>query len=123
MDELELEKARDRRIVALELSDVSLVIRFEDGSRLLLQDLAQHCCERRYMSTDDTLTDYVGALFRGATLADVGHASMGDDDFTLDVHDVVFLNVQTSEGEFQIVNHNEHNGYYGGFDVTAKFIS
>jgi hypothetical protein len=35
-------------------------------------------------------------------------------------HDIAFLLVQTSDGVFTMVNHNEHNGYYGGFLVTCE---
>jgi hypothetical protein len=36
------------------------------------------------------------------------------------VHETQFLIVDTTKGSFTIVNHNEHNGYYGGFGLVAQ---
>lgn len=36
------------------------------------------------------------------------------------MHEVQFLHVKTSKGSFAVSNHNEHNGYYGGFNVEAS---
>jgi hypothetical protein len=35
------------------------------------------------------------------------------------VHEVAFLEVTTDRGVFQMKNHNEHNGYYGGFLIRC----
>ena len=35
-------------------------------------------------------------------------------------HEVQFLLVNTSIGTFTVASHNEHNGYYGGFDIVIK---
>ena len=38
-------------------------------------------------------------------------------------HEVQFLEVTTSKGEFTMASHNEHNGYYGGFAIELRFIA
>lgn len=80
-----------------------------------ITDAGQSCCEDRYMTCDDKMEDHVGA-----TLLNIETRQMpipvlegGDGD----VHDIEYLVVTTTAGELVIVNHNEHNGYYGGIDV------
>jgi hypothetical protein len=34
-------------------------------------------------------------------------------------HEQVFVEVVTTKGLITIANHNEHNGYYGGFALTT----
>lgn len=87
----------------------------EDGSRMRLFDDGQSCCESRYMRTDDKLQDFIGAALLGAETkpAPGKEVEYGD-------HEIEFLDVRTDRGVFQMVNHNEHNGYYGGFMVRAE---
>jgi hypothetical protein len=59
-------------------------------------------------------------MISGATLLDLELKSAGDIDNEWDVHEIQFLDVKTSEGVFTMVNHNMHNGYYGGFYVQAR---
>lgn len=107
-----------RTIAALASDDDTLRLTFEDGTTLRLADEGQTCCERRYMRTDDTLSDYVGATLVGLELrkAPTQVNEWGE------AHDVQFLAVQTSKGTFVMSNHNEHNGYYGGFDIEASIV-
>mgnify|MGYP001615476013 CR=1 FL=1 len=106
--------ALGKTIAAASLSDDALHLAFTDGSKLRLVDTAQSCCERRYMRTDDTLDEYVGATLTGGEVKpapDIGDSEDG-------AHEVEFLEIQTSKGVFTMVSHNEHNGYYGGFGLT-----
>lgn len=91
----------------------SLLLRFEDGSTLRFRDEGQSCCENRYMATDDNLLDYIGGQLLGAELRTAPNAG-GDED-----HEVQFLAIETSKGQFVISSHNEHNGYYGGFAIAC----
>ena len=52
--------ALGKEIAALSLSDKALHFSFADGSRVTLYDDAQSCCESRFMSTDDALSDFIG---------------------------------------------------------------
>lgn len=107
--------AMGKTIAALTLGeDDALHFVFDDGSKVKLFDDGQSCCESRYMRTDDTLADYVGAKLLGATLKEA--PSMPD---KYGEHEVEFLEVQTDKGIFTMASHNEHNGYYGGFSIRA----
>lgn len=97
------------------LKDDELVFTFADGSRLTAMDDGQSCCERRYMTTDDDLSYYSGAILQKIEVKE------GPDvDEEYDVHEIEFLEIETSKGSFQMANHNEHNGYYGGFHVVLR---
>lgn len=109
-----------KHIASLSINgDNELLIDFDSGPSLCLYDNGQDCCEHRYMSTDDNLKYYVGSKFIGAELLDSPPINIGDNE---DHHDIQFLVVKTSNGSFTMQNHNEHNGYYGGFSVKAKSV-
>lgn len=112
---LALDSAIGKVISKIELDDGSdpQVLRFvfSDGWKIKMWDSGQSCCEARYMTTDDNLDDYIGATLLGAEIKDVP----GHEDEYGEVHEIQFLDIKTSRGVFQMVNHNEHNGYYGGF--------
>ena len=107
-----------QRITALELSDNELRMTVADGTKIALRDDGQSCCETRYMRTDADLPYYVGAVLLDA---EVANAPAVRDEYG--AHEVAFLNVKTDRGVFTMSNHNEHNGYYGGFSVIARQIS
>ena len=111
-----VQAAMGKTITALSLTDDQLRFEFEDGSRLRLQDSGQSCCEHRYMQTDDDLPYYIGAKFVGAEVRD-GGSTEGEYG---DTHEIQFLVVTTDRGTFSMASHNEHNGYYGGFWITAS---
>ncbi len=117
-----LKGALGKTIAALEIDpDVddagALVFRFTDGTAMRLRDNGQSCCEHRYMHSDDKLADFIGAQFLGADLKDAPSVS---DEYS--EHEVQFLVVSTSIGEFTVETHNEHNGYYGGFWIVAEEV-
>ena len=104
-----------KKIVSLSIGeDDALHFEFADGSKIKIFDDGQSCCESRYMRTDDDLSFFIGSELLGAEIKE--GPSAGDDG---DVHDVQFLEVQTSKGVFTMSSHNEHNGYYGGFAIRA----
>lgn len=113
-----LQAAIGKRITAITLNHTDdpehLDIVLEGGGISVLDD-GQSCCEIRYMTTDDTLTDFVGATLTGMELRD---APCVED--AHETHEVQFLVVHTSLGDFTIETHNEHNGYYGGFAVVIR---
>ena len=94
----------------------ALYFTFDDGSQMKVYDDGQSCCETRYMTTDDPLADFFGATLTGAELLD-GPTTDGE---WGEPHETQFLRIKTSVGDFTMVNHNEHNGYYGGFRVIAE---
>lgn len=103
-----------KKIAKVAVEDNRLKFEFADGSKLTLFDDGQSCCEHRYMVCDDDLAKFVGRkltdfeLADGPTMEDCGEP-----------HEVQFLKVYTSRGSFTVSNHNEHNGYYGGFWIVA----
>lgn len=95
----------------------TLRLRFEDGTGIRLSDDGQSCCESRYMTCDDDLSHFVGATL---TDGEVRDAPRVEDD--CEVHDQQFLVITTSAGSFTVANHNEHNGYYGGFSIVTTAL-
>lgn len=111
-----VDAAIGKTIVALSVDSHALNLRFADGSGLTITDEGQSCCEYRHMSTDDDLGAFIGATFQGADLRD---APTADGEYG-DCHEQQFLLLNTDRGVATIVNHNEHNGYYGGFWLKAR---
>ena len=101
-------------LVKLIEEDNSLHVHMMDGTSFKVKDEGQSCCEYRYMSTDDKLSDFSGAVLMGMEIKSC--------DPLIDTIDgceeIQFLGIQTSKGEFIMTSHNEHNGYYGGFSIT-----
>lgn len=93
-------------------SDDALHFVFADGAKMMLLDNGQSCCETRYMTTDDDLAFYSGSMLVSIEVRDAP-----DMDHEYNVHEVQFLEVMTNRGCFTMTTHNEHNGYYGGFNV------
>lgn len=102
-------------IAHVELSDQVLTFRFADGQELTLTDTYQFCCETRYMHTDDDLSGVVGGRLYGIEVRDAPSVQECEH-----VYEVQFLVVKTSKGEFVVCTHNDHNGYYGGFNIVAR---
>lgn len=125
MENLIPEKFRDRIISSVKLDDASdtLKIKFEGGGEIYLSDHGQSCCEHRYMSCDDDLYGFKGAELRSATVEKADDIESKEDEWGEgDVHEVEFLRILTSKGVIVCQNHNEHNGYYGGFSVYVKEV-
>lgn len=103
-----------KTIRELVIDDYKFEILFTDESKLILENDFT-CCERRYFDTDDKLEDYVGSTYLGYEIKDVSESIVDDE-----CCEIQFLEVKTSKGDFQLKNYNEHNGYYGGFDLIER---
>lgn len=112
-------EAMGKIITALEITEKELLFTLDNGSRIKLFDDGQSCCESRYMHTDDDLPAFVGATLLGAEVRD-GPSIDGEYD---EIKDSEFLIVNTSLGQFTVVNYNEHNGYNGGFLIRCVKIN
>ena len=108
----------NQEIKALYMKDDALVFEFNDGYKMKLADEGQSCCEHRYMMTDDKLEDFIGSILLDAEIKDGPEIER-----EWDVHEQQFLIVSTDKGEFTMVTHNEHNGYYGGFWIQASEVN
>tara|TARA_R110000868_G_scaffold63218_1_gene190520 strand:+ start:72 stop:473 length:402 start_codon:yes stop_codon:yes gene_type:complete len=107
------EKYYGRNIVSAKLTEERLTIGFDDGIAIQIWDDGQSCCESRYITTDDDVQSLVGNVLRRIEAKDGPNA---EDDYG--DHEQVFVEVGTDQGFITLVNHNEHNGYYGGFGLT-----
>jgi hypothetical protein len=110
-----IKSSLNKVIKTVALVENELQFTFEDDTLLRIFDDGQSCCESRYMVTADELQDYVGATLLNFELKEAPNMEdeYGD-------HEVQFLDVITNKGVFQMANHNEHNGYYGGFSICAR---
>jgi hypothetical protein len=107
-----------KRITELSLGDDDkLYFEFEHFYKMKIFDAGQECCEARYMRTDDNLKDYIGSTLLGIEIKKA--LSIEDDDGE---HEIQFLEFKTSKGCFTMASHNEHNGYYGGFDIRVEYL-
>ena len=98
------------------LEDDTLMLAFEDGSRLAFTDEGQSCCERRWMHTDADLPYYTGAKLLDVSLEAAAPPPPDD----ADAYEAQFLHIHTDKGILDAVTHVDHNGYYGGFWVVAR---
>lgn len=108
-----------KTISSAELKDEALFIGFEDGVRIKIFDNGQSCCESRYMRTDDDVQTLVGHKLMRIDAKDASEKTDGD----YDVHEICFLEVGTDSGFVTVANHNQHNGYYGGFGLSIDVVT
>ena len=107
-----------KQIEYASLEDNELRLKLTDGQTLVLFDDGQSCCEHRYMVTDDDLKEYSDSKLINI---EIKEAPEQPDEWG--THEVQFLEVTTDKGSFVLSNHNEHNGYYGGFWIVATIRS
>jgi hypothetical protein len=88
---------------------------------LKIADKGQECCESRYITCDDDTSHFIGATYQGYELLEAPPGE-GDDPDDDRCHECQFLVINTSTGSFRCVTHNEHNGYYGGFNIEIESI-
>lgn len=103
-----------RTVVDAVIVDNRLSLSFSDGSKIGVWDNGQSCCESRYMSTDDDVKSLVGHK-----LVRIEGKPGADQEGDYEEHETCFVEVATDDGFITIVNHNKHNGYYGGFGLTV----
>lgn len=101
-----------REIAKVAIADDRLAIDFADGSKIDVWDNRQSCCESRYMTTDDDVASIVGGKLLHITSKDGPNMDGGEE------HETCFVEIATDKGFITVTNHNEHNGYYGGFGLT-----
>lgn len=89
---------------------------FKDGTRLDMYDDGQSCCEVRYITTGHDLKIEPAGLL-SIELRNVIALSNASEE-----HEIVFLHVITDRETIVFETHNEHNGYYGGFNVRIEEI-
>jgi len=109
--------ALNKTISEVKLDNDVLKFTFTDGSRLLVQDEGQSCCEHRYLNDDGCdFPYYSGAVFLGMEEGAYEDITSGNEES----HQVQFLDVRTDRGVFTLSAHVDHNGYYGGFSIECS---
>lgn len=88
----------------------------ENGINLLIKDDAQHCCEKRYMTTSDDINSIVGE-----NLLNIFVKNCNKIESDCKVYEIAFLEIKTDKQSITFESHNEHNGYYGGFNLMIVF--
>ncbi len=110
----------NKEIVNLLLTDDNeFTISFKDGINLTLIDSNQQCCEHRYITCDDKLDEFIGSKFLGIDIKESTATVEETEDFDTH-HDIEFVEIKTTKGSITLCTHNEHNGYYGGFNLEIK---
>lgn len=107
-----------QKITAAEIVDDRLRLSLSGGKTVEIWDNGQSCCENRYMSTDDDVSSLVGHNLMRIEAKD----GPTEEDQCGSAHEQVFVEVGTDKGFITIANHNEHNGYYGGFGLTITEV-
>lgn len=103
----------------VKLVDDDVVLTFLDSSVMVIHD-RQSCCEHRYFTTDDKLDDYKEVAFLGIVIKNVELESVDETDDDDDVvHDIAFMEIKTNKGSISFAAHNEHNGHYGGINISV----
>lgn len=96
-----------------------IYIEFMDGTKVLLEDTGQSCCEHRYITTDDDTS-----VLKGQKLVHIKVKNGPDiEDENNEYHQTCFLEIQGNQSAVTFVTHNEHNGYYGGFCLEFKAVN
>lgn len=112
---IEIESAQIENDRGDDPANIGLSICFADSEDVLfIKDLDDRL-SNRYMVCCDDLEHFFGAEFRSAEVRlgpTVTEPLEG-------VNESEFLIINTSLGQITCVNYNEHNGYYGGFEVRA----
>ena len=112
-------KVVGKKIMDVRLQNDVLFMSFGSQGSLYITDEGQSCCENRYITTDDKLEDYVGGNLLNIEIKPVPIPTLADD--SDECHDIEFVEISTTKGSFVLVTHNEHNGYYGGFSIQARY--
>lgn len=90
----------------------ALNLYLSNGRLLSIEDTGQSCCERRFVTCDDSFESFRGAKLVSIEERDGGVPTSSDDE-------TQFVVVTTDKGAITLTTHNENNGYYGGFTVEV----
>jgi hypothetical protein len=112
------ELIKGQTITSIRLVENEILLSLPNEKKVKITDEGQSCCEHRYITTDDDLPYYDGAVLHEVEL---GEYKSEDSEYD-DSHDIQFLELRTSKGVVTFATHNEHNGYYGGFAITLNVV-
>jgi hypothetical protein len=104
-------------IVGVSMNDRGIKLTLATGSTVEVWDDAQQCCEHRYATCDDDIMSVIGGTLVDVVLKDARELPGGD------THEAQFVDIVTTKGTLTMCSHNEHNGYYGGFDLVLTLTN
>ena len=91
-------------------------IQFTNGLVVKIYDAGQQCCEQRYVSTDDDINSVKNHKLIDIVSKPISESIVENDER----QDICFIEIITTGGCITLVNHNNHNGFYSGFDLTIE---
>lgn len=109
-----------KKIHSVKLKDEeSLIIKFTDRTGIKITDDARYCCETRFLSCDDNIHD-----LKGGNLLYIEEKKVEEnkDKNFYYYHDIMFIEIMTTKGGITLCSYNDHNGYYGGFEIKIERI-
>lgn len=112
-ENVHIEDYYGRMITAAVFDDDELQLTFDNGDTIRVIDDGQSCCERRYVRTDDDVEELVGKKLTEVDVRDGVNIDGGYEE-----HQVQFVHINAGSTTVVLNAHNEHNGYYGGFDIS-----
>jgi len=98
-------------------------IKTDTDNYMVLINNDQSCCENwGYFSTEDDFDSFIGAELLSVRLTDTALKKEKVENAAryLDCGGIQFVDFETSEGVFQLVVYNSHNGYYGHKIMVVK---
>lgn len=111
------------KFVKVDADDLGYEIHTDQQVISFLIDNSAGCCENwGYITTEDTLSDFVGAVLLDIKLIDMDFEShpLTKGMYSTEMS-YCFIDVITSKGVLQFVLYNQHNGYYGHTaTITSK---
>lgn len=102
-------------IVSAELDENKLTLYFRDGDPVSVSDKRNAVSERRFITCDDDLRSFVGSRLLSISIKYGPTFAMSKGD-----SETAFVEVLTTSGAITLTTHNEHNGFYGGFDLCIS---
>lgn len=109
-------------IVEFDESEAGYLVTTNKQTVKLAIDNYQDCCESwGYFWSNDNPQDFIGAELLGITVTDtLLNTEKLDRIEYLENGGVMFVTLDTTQGQLQFVAYNSHNGYYGH---EAKIVS
>lgn len=105
-----------RGVLDASFNNSEIHLTFDDGIKIKIWDDTQTCCEKRYMTCDDNVKDLIGKKL--ISIKTKEHR-IQEEEYGYE-HEIVFLEIKAGHETVTFANHNEHNGYYGGFYLSLN---
>ncbi len=117
-DNQDFEKFYGMRIEKASFDGGSILLDMGNDIVIEIYDDRQSCCEKRYLNVHSDELQTLG----GDTLRSIGVKWTTQKDDAGDYHEVAFCEIRTEDNTVSFSTHNEHNGYYGGFDLRVEVL-